>query len=249
MNRSLLLLGLLLVSGCVAPVEPEATRAQANTRKETPRPASRLFVNERAVAEVSPGWPLLISLELRHPQTGPAELRLQPSVRFALVGPSGPVEVAAKGIDLPAEVRLSDSADGRADLAWLIRGEDTARLGLGTYALHATLGDVELDVAEINVRAQADDPEWRTQGLRAWHRASRRMPGVTFPEAELDAALQAHPDYVGLLRLKGRRMESRGDRAAASELYQRALTAFEQQNPKAQEPPDSLHRDLLRVSR
>jgi hypothetical protein len=243
-----LLMGFVILSGCPAQVEQEATRAQANTRAALPRPASSVFVNGSAIAELSPGWPLLVSLELRHPAIGPSELRFAPLIRFALVGSTGRVELAAKGLNLPTEVRLTNDPSGGADLTWLIGAEETARFTPGKYELRATLdGDIGLGFAELNVRPPSDDPEWKAQRLWAWNKASREAPGISFPDAELEAALGAHPEHVGLLRLAGQRRETRGDRDAAAGFYQRALRAYEAQNPNAQEPPEFIQRALRRV--
>jgi hypothetical protein len=223
----------------------------------SPSPKMSVFVNGGAGREISPGWPLLITVELDHPDDGEAELSFAPRLRFAFNGPEGRVELPAMPIDVPAQIVLRPKTSATS-VKWWISAASTLKLAPGKYELVATLDTrrekrgwrgVETCPDELTVRPPSDEEEWQVRRLSTWLDLSRLVPSMGFPDDELDALLKVHPESVGALRIKGSRLEAGGKREEAHALYLRAIKAFEKQNPNPQEPPDSLYRSLRRTER
>jgi hypothetical protein len=231
-----------------------------------PGPATTCFVNDTAELEMFPGWPLIIVLNLKHPDEGAPELRLVPRVNFVVLGDTGELTLPLLPLEVPTEVVLRAQVstlpflkrESTPPLRWWISPASTLQLKPGIYSLEATLdtrrekkgwrGKRRCSI-ELKVREAPGTVRMRVERLYAWDDLAQAVPSVAVPEDELDALLKEHPTEVGALRLKGHLLEDRGEFEQAGGFYRRAIDAHKEQNPHPQEPFDRLYRDLERVSR
>ncbi len=141
--------------------------------------------------------------------------------------------------------------DGAGELVWWMSPEETAQIAPGTYTITGALDSLGVQPPFANMEAVRAVPVTLSvlsavQAPSADVEARRRLlvadyhllTGAVEPAVgEVDALLAADPRHTAGLYYKAALAHREGDLNAAVEAYSRALAAFYESNPEAQEPP------------
>lgn len=158
----------------------------------------------------------------------------------------------------PAALSLGD--ENIAVVTFVVGPEATRLTGPGTYRLNARYaskagtpgvwqGTAASDEVEVTVVAAADAPtaEDQVRYQKALGEYCLVVKDFAHAVDAANALLAVEPQSIDGLSLLGRAREARGEETLAFEAYGKALTAFVQRYPTAEEPPWELMGNARRL--
>lgn len=224
-------------------------------------PVIAASVNGANAASLPRGWPLLVRVNVRHPdlmkdasslltiQSADGTAPWTSSVHLQLFDSNGaPVNLSFVSADdaLPAQVTVDAGRIGAA--RWTVAPEQTLALPEGDYSLlvsvdwnGATIVAPQVPVTFLKPydTPTRDQSSWGRR-LLANYAIWTKDPG--FARSIVDDGLAADSRDIPLLELRGDLALAGGDLKTAFDSYSKALQTFYEQFPNAQEPPQNLHR-------
>ena len=229
-------------------------------------PLLEVAVNGGREAEVPRGWPLLLLVDLTHPDIAAPEAEVTPLPIAAAQGDwSNAIRVTVRNArggaetwplhlaQTPSQTLTLDTAR-QGQLLWYLAPEETARLAEGDYTLRATLdttastvpggwrGHVRAVPVLVHVSAEpatltAEQEAEKAEVLVAY---ALWRGDTTQALAHLDARLSRQPADYNALTLKADILVAAGRNEEALALYNQAIDAYLAQNPNAGEQPEGL---------
>jgi hypothetical protein len=235
----------------------------------TDTPGGPLFevaVNGAREVEVPAGWPLLVLVNLTHPDIaapdalvtplalGPAQDDWSPAIQITIRDERGGAAAWPLHLAQPPTQTLTHDTTRQGTLLRYVAPEDTARLPPGRYTLSATLdttaaawaggwqGHVTAVPVQIHLSAEplplSPDLEAGKAEVQVAYELWRGHTAQAL--ALLDARLTRRPTDVNALTLKADLLVAAGQDQPALALYNQALDAFLAENPGSPEPPEAL---------
>jgi len=229
-------------------------------------PVITAAVNESVRAELHRGSPLLLEVDLLHPDSFASNP--QPLLIDMVTAPwSSAVRIEIKDTNDQAQVwplslfsltsnnlALDGSTGGQ--LLYYLTPEQTATLALGSYTIEVQLNTtnstsllawkgvvqsvpVDLAVADEPPTLTPDERAMKQQLLASYHLL---QDDASQAGAEIDALLATYPDSIAGLSFKSYLLQLEGRNVEAEQLLSRAIEITDASFPDAQEPPVELIR-------
>jgi len=235
-------------------------------------PILGLMVNRLGEIDTYQGWPVLVELELRHPQLFLKDKAAE-SMAIASRGDSWAqaITLVAKNskdqtIEFPFKLKPLTEADLTLDaekmgfLSWWLAGEDTLTIPEGDYRVIARLDTSGVKKPGIWQGKVSSEPvvlhfykepsplsEEQAEEKQLLLAACAKASGDRAKAREyVDALLAARPESLRGLALKAGLIEEAGDKMEAMKTYEKAIAIFNRKYPNA-DPPYELWDEYNRL--
>jgi tetratricopeptide (TPR) repeat protein len=239
--------------------QPEAVEVQKENA-----PVLGLMVNRLGEIDTFQGWPVLVELELRHPQLFQRDKQVESKV-IASRGDSWAEAITLvvknskdQTMDFPfklkrlEEAALTLDAEKMGSLSWWLASEDSVTIPEGDYRIIAKLdtsgvkkpgiwqGKVSSEPVVLHFyKEPAPLSEEQAEGKQLLFAACAKAWGDRAKAmGYVDTVLGARPESLQGLALKAGLLEEAGDNMAAMKTYEKAIAIFNRKYPNADPPYD-----------
>jgi tetratricopeptide (TPR) repeat protein len=246
------------------PQPTTGSQAQATPATTLPDPQLTLAINNSREAELYKGWPLLVEVNLMHPDVMRSDVLAQSIVVGAEGKPwTGDLKIQvvnAKGESQSWPLHSAGAPTGAVTLDgetistahWWLGVEETAALAEGDYAVTGVLdtrntgsgwqGSIETVPASLHISKAPAKLSPEEQSLNTEMLAAQAVVRGDIPLAisQLDALLAKQPDNISAMEFKGDLLAEQGKIKEALDIYNKAIKTFTEKYPDAEEPPTIL---------